>query len=356
MGLIYLIRHGEAEGNLYRIAQGHEDGTLTRRGWEQVRALSRRFEDVPVDVVYSSDLHRACATASAIYKPKGLPLHRDIALREAFLGDWEGRPWGEISRQEPQQLSNFSMAPGQWQVKNAETALQAQQRLEKALLSIAKRHMDETAAVVSHGYAIRMLLGKLQGYTMDNMGTSPQEGNTAVSLLEYDGNALRLIFRGDDSHISLYGSPGASVRHPGKVEGGMYYRQPQSAEDDGRVRAMVRAAAEEAGQEPSEPVDFSLFGLRSDDGPDALLQMGRGGNMVTLYVSPEQRCQGLGVQLIGQAQQWAQSQGLEALYVTVHENSPAIAFLEDCGFIQVADSSEGLIRLEKRLSPGESEL
>ena len=40
------------------------------------RALSRRFADIPVDAVYASDLYRTCATASAIYRPKGLPLHR----------------------------------------------------------------------------------------------------------------------------------------------------------------------------------------------------------------------------------------------------------------------------------------
>ena len=97
---IYLIRHAEAEGNLYRIAQGHVDGRLTTRGWEQVKALSRRFEDIHVDAVYASDLYRTCATASAIYLPKKLTLHKDPSLREVNLGDWEGKPWGEISRQD----------------------------------------------------------------------------------------------------------------------------------------------------------------------------------------------------------------------------------------------------------------
>ena len=56
MTRIYLIRHAEAEGNLYRIAQGHTDGRLTKRGWEQVKALEHRFESIHVDAVYASDL------------------------------------------------------------------------------------------------------------------------------------------------------------------------------------------------------------------------------------------------------------------------------------------------------------
>ena len=76
MTKLYLIRHAEAEGNLYRIAQGQYNSIITDRGWRQIRALERRFAEIPVDAVYSSDLYRTCATASAIYRPKGLELHR----------------------------------------------------------------------------------------------------------------------------------------------------------------------------------------------------------------------------------------------------------------------------------------
>ena len=89
MTSIYLVRHAEAEGNLYRIAQGQDNSALTDRGWRQVRALEERFRDVKIDAVYSSDLYRTCATASSIYKPKGLPLHRDPELREICVGVWE---------------------------------------------------------------------------------------------------------------------------------------------------------------------------------------------------------------------------------------------------------------------------
>ena len=89
MTTIYLIRHAEAEGNLYRIAQGQANSSITDRGERQIQALARRFADIPIDAVYASDLYRTCATASAIYKPKGLPLHRRRDLREICVGVWE---------------------------------------------------------------------------------------------------------------------------------------------------------------------------------------------------------------------------------------------------------------------------
>lgn len=39
MTRIYLVRHAEAEGNLYRIAHGHYNGLITARGYRQIRAL-----------------------------------------------------------------------------------------------------------------------------------------------------------------------------------------------------------------------------------------------------------------------------------------------------------------------------
>ena len=94
MTTIYLIRHAEAEGNLYRIAQGQANSSITDRGERRIQALARRFADIPIDAVYASDLYRTCATASAIYKPKGLPLHRRRDLREICVGVWEEKTWG----------------------------------------------------------------------------------------------------------------------------------------------------------------------------------------------------------------------------------------------------------------------
>lgn len=45
MTTIYLIRHAEAEGNLYRRAHGWYNSTITDRGYRQIAALTKRFTD-----------------------------------------------------------------------------------------------------------------------------------------------------------------------------------------------------------------------------------------------------------------------------------------------------------------------
>ena len=86
MTQIYLVRHAEAEGNLYRRIHGHYDSLITDLGYRQIAALAHRFESIHVDAVYSSDLFRTRTTAGAIYKPKGLPLVTRKALREVSMG------------------------------------------------------------------------------------------------------------------------------------------------------------------------------------------------------------------------------------------------------------------------------
>ena len=83
---LYLIRHAEAEGNLFRVAHGQYDSNITPRGYRQLAYLRRRFQDIRLDAVYGSDLTRAHTTASALYVPRGMDFHPASLLREICLG------------------------------------------------------------------------------------------------------------------------------------------------------------------------------------------------------------------------------------------------------------------------------
>ena len=73
MTTIYLIRHAEAEGNLYRRIHGWYDSLITKNGERQIQALEQRFDSVSIDAVYSSDLIRTQLTAGAICRPTSTP-------------------------------------------------------------------------------------------------------------------------------------------------------------------------------------------------------------------------------------------------------------------------------------------
>ena len=50
MTRIWLLRHAEAEGNLYRRIHGCTDSGLTELGFRQLKPLGERFAGVPVYV------------------------------------------------------------------------------------------------------------------------------------------------------------------------------------------------------------------------------------------------------------------------------------------------------------------
>lgn len=220
MTTIYFIRHAEAEGNLYRVAQGHNNAILTTRGWKQVALVQERFSTVHIDAVYASDLYRTCATASSIFEAHNLPLHKDQRLREICVGSWEGKTWGQIALDAPQQLQAFSQDLNHWNVPQGESAQAVLNRMEAAVGDVAAAHPGQTVAIFSHGYAIRLLLNKLQGYTIDQFNQTPTGDNTAVSCLTVDGDAITVNFRDDVAHLAPLNT---GVKRATAVQPGLYF-------------------------------------------------------------------------------------------------------------------------------------
>lgn len=143
MGKIYLIRHAEAEGNLYRRVHGWYDSPLTRRGLEQVKALETRFREERISAVYSSDLRRAKATAQALAHPQALPIFEDPSLRELHMGIYEDYPIGEMEFSHAELYQFFRSRSPQWHPPEGESYRQVCARMLKAFFTIAQRHPEE---------------------------------------------------------------------------------------------------------------------------------------------------------------------------------------------------------------------
>ena len=201
MTTIYLVRHAEAEGNLYRRIHGRYDALITPNGFRQIEALKKRFEGVHIDAVYSSDLYRTMTTAGAVYKPKALSVHTDPRLQEIFMGDWEDHPWGEVRHFTPAELDRFNATDPTWRAPNGENLAEVGSRVEGAIRRIAEAHPDQTVAIFCHGTAIRQTLANLNGVAPEDWHTLSHSENTAVNCLHYENGQFKVIFDSDASHI-----------------------------------------------------------------------------------------------------------------------------------------------------------
>ena len=358
MTSIYLIRHAEAEGNLYRIAQGQDNSALTDRGWRQVAALERRFAEIPVDAVYASDLYRTCATASAVFLPKELPLRKRKDLREICVGAWERRTWGDIYRQDPVQIAYFTSEFTKWYVEGAETAAQVRDRVLAAVREIAAAHEGQTVAVFSHGYAIRVVLATLQGYSLEEAGKTPHGDNTAVSLLQVEDGELKVVFRDNTDHLQtpeyLAGEKVAKRAHA--LESGLWFAPLRLPEQEDFFASLVSSVWAESGRKEPFSREKLLAGTAGrttlvgylEEKAVGVVQFGaKPGHITLLCIDPEHRKHSLGAQLIGQAVMHHRPLGAETLYMTVAEDCPARSFFEDYGFAQAGTAENGSVLLEK---------
>ena len=381
MTRIYLIRHGEAEGNIYRRAQGQYEGRITAKGLRQIDALAERFRDEPIDALYSSDLKRTLCTAGAITRYHDLPLQPDKRLRELALGAWEDVPFGDLEYRYPEQMRNFNDNPGAWRAEGAETFVHLQQRIHDAVLDLAGRHPGQTIACVSHGLAIRALVARLQGVPSEEIWRVPHGDNTAVSLLELENGALRVVYCNDASHLSPEASTFARQnwwQHKGAVDqNNIHFQRLDPAVYSGTYLDFYRKTwlavhGDLVGYQPALYLDAAIRHVRAD--PDALvtiirpdgkcvgiteLDTERGaaeglGWICLCYIEPEYRRSQLGVQLLGHAVSVFRRLGRRAVQLSVYEgNTGAIAFYQEYGFRVVGETqgvASRLLIMEKELN------
>ncbi len=196
---IYLIRHGEAEGNVFRRLHGQYNSLLMPRGYTQCRYLQERFDRIPIDAVYSSDLTRACLTARSIYIPKGLKLHLDSRFRELDVGSWEDMAYGYLDNFHAEKMRQFSHDPKNWFVEGSERYENYTDRFITAMAEAAQANEGGTIAIFSHGAVLRGTLMRL--FFADEPDKLPLSDNAGVSRLFYDNGTFTYDYLNDNSHI-----------------------------------------------------------------------------------------------------------------------------------------------------------
>ncbi len=360
---IYLIRHCEAEGNLYRRVQGSYNGLPTARGQKQIDALAERFRDERIDALYSSDLTRAMETAGAISRFHPLTLQIDPRLREINMGVWENEPWGNVARSDPEQMANFSSTPEKWHVEGGEAFEQLRQRMTEAILDIAAKNDGKTVTVVSHGMAIRTLLCSITGLSA---GAAGHGDNTAVALLHVENGEITVEYFNDNSHLDDKTSTFAQQSWWKDDSGGDRHNlalEPLDPEQDRALyiecyaRAWEFAHGTRFGFDGAGYWESALHHLEEDARCvmkayahedfagliDLSLTRGRkdrAGWISLCYVEPEMRGMGDSIQLIGHAVTLCREKGFDRICLHVAEsNERAIGFYEKSGFIRIGEDA-----------------
>ncbi|MBE6949700.1 MAG: GNAT family N-acetyltransferase [Ruminococcaceae bacterium] len=338
MTKVYIIRHAEAEGNLYRRIHGWYNSRLTDTGLLQLNYLQKRFESIQLDAVYSSDLMRTRLTAQAVAKNSGLTVQTTPALREVCAGVWEDRTWGYIGEFYPEQYQYFSNMPLNWQVEGSEAFTHLQDRMENAILCMAAEHPNGTVAAATHGYAIRSLLCRIMGLDGNEIGKVGHSDNTGVTLLEVENGVIRIVYNNDTSHIpdclSRFRSQAWWKNKDGKDDSLLWFKAENGAEKAFSGTCVSFIAMKETA--PAGVITLNTE-LESDLGF---------GHITDYRLEPEYRGRCLSVQLLGQAVSVFRTLGRKRLVVRIaSESHGIIKYFEHYGFRQTG-AQDDMVRLE----------
>jgi len=133
--------HGTTFDNEAGISSGWKNVRLSPLGLEQNKALRKQIEGWHFDAVYSSDLHRAVATAEFLFEGR-TQIKFDERLRECNYGQYNGFPSELV---EPLQRK-YIYDP----FPEGESYEQVKERVQALLNDISKEYTGARIAFVAH--------------------------------------------------------------------------------------------------------------------------------------------------------------------------------------------------------------
>lgn len=156
--MIYYVRHGETDFNLYDITQGNTNTSLNRTGLRQAQELSQKLKDYKFDYVFSSTLNRAIQTAEYICEYHDNEIITDIRLCEVCKGEFQ------CTIRYRTEYKEYQADPHKF---GGETKEDVYKRVKSFMESI--EHLrGKNILIVSHGGVFNYLLAYLNNEVVTN--------------------------------------------------------------------------------------------------------------------------------------------------------------------------------------------
>ncbi len=204
---IYLIRHGESEGNKRRAFLGHTDLDLTDTGHNQAQNTAEFLKDIDADVIYSSDLRRAYSTALHTAEMKKLDIIKSKNLREIYAGDWENGLFSDLEESFKESYAVWLNNIGRAKCDGGESVEELQIRVVDEITHIAKENDGKTILIFTHATPIRVFKAFCDGCSLDEIKDIRWATNASVTKARYADGRFEILeygidyFQGNDKTV-----------------------------------------------------------------------------------------------------------------------------------------------------------
>lgn len=193
---IYIVRHGESEGNIKGDITG-ADPALTARGIAQAKELATFLSDLTIDIIYSSPLIRAYATALEIAKKRGLPIIVSHSIKERYFGSLEGKKRAEVQKKYKEKYEAFDTVSEKEQllwkvVEDMESFTDVYGRVVSFFDEVTTLYPGKSVLLVSHAHVMLSLLVKLGFATFRELPFGSIK-NTGYITIEKENKSYRIV-------------------------------------------------------------------------------------------------------------------------------------------------------------------
>ena len=178
---IYLIRHGEVENPGDVVYADIPGFTLSAAGRKQAEAAGKHLAGSPPQLIVSSPLDRAVATAELIAAETGAGVVTEPRLTEwALAVRWRGARWADLPVVFPGELEAYLAHPGDLPFCS-ESVTQVAERMASAVTHWVER-ADRDIAFISHQDPIHSAKLRLSGVPMNNFHDGKPAHCTVVAM------------------------------------------------------------------------------------------------------------------------------------------------------------------------------
>ena len=201
MTRVIYVRHGESEGNLMQLFSGQKNFPLTACGLRQAEKIAEYLkENYSIDMVFASDLCRACQTAAPTAKAFGLEIIPVMGLRERGVGVWEGRSHKEVLETDGEELLAAKAENRSPNPEGSEPIPDLYRRVYQAEDEILVRAKGKCVAVFSHTRVMHAMSNRWQEMLPK---TDFSFANASISVVEYDdgGKVLAIPLLNYQGHL-----------------------------------------------------------------------------------------------------------------------------------------------------------
>lgn len=201
---LYLVRHGQSDGNAEGRFGGHGPTPLSKLGREQAERTARALAKERINAIYSSDLLRAVQTAEPLAELLNLPIHQREAFRERNVGVLQGLTFDESKQQFPRDYYALINRNIHHVITEGESYRHLLKRITAELRGILRSHERERIVIFSHTGAICFMTLHLLGAIHRGTKTTPWiiTSNCGINRFELRGpRNVRVLALNDTRHL-----------------------------------------------------------------------------------------------------------------------------------------------------------